>query len=416
MIHCYSHRDCAARLSSVGLVMALLLVAPNAIGAWGSAPPEIWDSHSTVPDTDQLASLSHVRFSVIKRYEFQQDGYRFLHGVALAWHRGQLFASFGHNRGGENTDSEEAHFRISNDAGATWGPVLTIDAGDEPDLGVSHGVFLDFQDQLWAFHGAYSGTLQHVHTRAYAWDDSNAKWTSLGTVVDSGFWPMQAPQPTADGNWIMSGIRVGEGNPPAVAISEGANLLKWKLVVLPMPAELGRLWGESSVIEQGHRILNVSRYGEHARALVCRSEDCGRSWTPIQVSNLPMATSKPYAGVLSNGQYYLIGTTTGDGGGRRSPLTIAVTRPGEFVFRKISIIRRALFPTGPGESDAHASLAYPYAVEHYGQLFVGYSNNGGNRGRIGTGRQLWNNNSAELAVIPIAQLRVDVPDQPAKKK
>jgi hypothetical protein len=38
---------------------------------------------------------------------------------------------------------------------------------------------------------------------------------------------------------------------------------------------------------------------------------------------------------------------------------------------------------------------------------VGYSNSGGGVGRVGEGRQLWNNNSGELAVIPIAALRAD---------
>lgn len=47
------------------------------------------------------------------------------------------------------------------------------------------------------------------------------------------------------------------------------------------------------------------------------------------------------------------------------------------------------------------ALSYPYAIEHAGKLYVGYSNNGGGAGRVGEGRELWNNNSAELAVIPI---------------
>jgi len=70
------------------------------------------------------------------------------------------------------------------------------------------------------------------------------------------------------------------------------------------------------------------------------------------------------------------------------------------------VIRPALFPEGPGESHEKASLAYPYATEHEGKLYVGYSNSGGNVGRSGTGRELWNNNSAELAVIPIAALKM----------
>ena len=49
---------------------------------------------------------------------------------------------------------------------------------------------------------------------------------------------------------------------------------------------------------------------------------------------------------------------------------------------------------------------YPCAMEHQGKLYVGYSNNGGNVGRIGEGRELWNNNSAELAIIPVEKLKV----------
>jgi transposase InsO family protein len=44
---------------------------------------------------------------------------------------------------------------------------------------------------------------------------------------------------------------------------------------------------------------------------------------------------------LRNRQRYLICTTTADSGRRRSPLTIAVTRPGENVFRKVFVIRHA---------------------------------------------------------------------------
>jgi hypothetical protein len=114
-----------------------------------------------------------------------------------------------------------------------------------------------------------------------------------------------------------------------------------------------------------------------------------------------MATSKPYTGMLSTGQRYLICTTTADSGGRRSPLTIALSRLGEEMFSKVFLIRHALFPDGPGESHSNAKLSYPYAVEHNGKLYVGYSNSGGGAGRVGEGRELWNNNSAELAVIPI---------------
>ncbi|MBM4092718.1 MAG: cycloinulo-oligosaccharide fructanotransferase, partial [Planctomycetes bacterium] len=275
---------------------------------------------------------------------------------------------------------------------------------ESPDLAVSHGVFLSREETLWAFHGAFYGKMGRIHTRAYTLDETSGRWEPKGVVVDGGFWPMNQPVKTADGNWIMPGICAGPfsertANPPAVAISRGDDLTTWDLVALPTPAGMG-MWGESAVIVDGARILNVARFGAKARSLAALSTDHGRSWTTVAESNLPMATSKPCAGVLGNGQYYLICTTTGDSAGRRSPLTIAVSRPGETKFSRVFMIRPAVFPDGPGESHERASLAYPCATEYKGRLYVGYSNNGPGRG---------NDNSAELAIIPIEQLAVQPP-------
>jgi hypothetical protein len=361
-------------------------------------PVKIWDG-GPVPNSNEIPVLRRVEFHVIKPYEFSNDGYRFLHGVALAWHKGRLYASFGHNRGGENTDTEEARGRASDDGGKTWGEIFTIDAG-EPGLGVSHGALLSHEGTLWAFHGAYRGIMKNVHTRAYVLDESSARWQPKGVVVEGGFWPMQQPLKMADGNWILAGARVGDGNPAAVAISHGDDLTKWELVVIPRPSSLP-MWGESSVILDGARVVNVARHGSQPVSLVAHSEDYGRTWTPSRPGNLPMVTSKPYTGTLSTGQNYLICTTTADSGRRRSPLTIALSRPGHRELSRLFVIRHALFPEGPGESHERAALAYPYAIEHDGNLYVGYSNSGGGVGRTGQGRELWNNNSAELAIIPI---------------
>ncbi len=369
----------------------------------------LWNERQPVPKAADLPVLRNVRFSVIKPYEFRKDRYRFLHGVGLAFHKGRLYASFGHNQGGENTDTEEARFCVSDDQGHTWSAVQTMDDGG-PKVAVSHGVFLSHKGTLWAFMGAYTGTMVGVHTRAYRLNEATGSFDQLGVVLKGGFWPMQEPIRMNNGNWILAGISAGGDapaggrHPAAVAISQGDNLLKWDLVRIPQVADLGTVWGESTVLVEGSRITNLSRYGAEANALTATSEDYGRTWTLMRPSNLPMATSKPYAGILSTGQRYLVCSTSADGGGRRAPLTIAVSRPGETEFSRVCVIRHALFPEGPGESHARVSLSYPYAIEHEGHLYVGYSNNGGNVGRIGEGRELWNNNSAELAVIPLAEL------------
>ncbi len=363
---------------------------PEPITLWtGPAPPK----------TSEAEVLKGVQFQVIKKYERKVDGYGFLHGVALAWHKGRLYASFGHNKGSENTLTEEGRYCVSEDGGKTWSAVQTIDVGiDDDDLAVSHGVFLSRGETLWAFLGSFHGFRKRVHTRAYTLNEETRQWQEQGTVVRDGFWPMTEPVKMDDGNWVMPGFIVGQGNPAAVAISAGDDLKKWKTVIIPRGVGVRNMWGESSIFIDGPRVTNIARYGGKPLALAASSNDYGQTWTPSTESNLPMAASKPCSGVLSNGQRYLICSTTADGGNRRSPLTIAVSRPGENTFSKLFVIRHAMFEDGPGESDPGAALSYPYAIEYQDKLYVGYSNNGQRHG---------NNNSAELAVIPIEKLAVE---------
>ncbi len=358
---------------------------------------DLWADDVPLPASADIEVLKDVEFHVIKKWEPQADGYQWLHGVALAWRDNRLYASFGHNVGKENTLTEVGRFCVSDDGGRTWSPVRTIDEGKEADnLAVSHGVFLSRKDALWAFLGSFHDTRKRVHTRAYTLDEKTGEWRPRGVVVDGGFWPMQEPVKLADGNWLMAGLIVGPGNPPAVAISRGDDLEGWTLVPIAKGPGVGITWGESTVIVDGPRILNIARYGAKPLALAATSDDFGRTWTPAVESDLPMTTSKPAAGTLSTGERYLVCTTTADSGSRRHPLTIALSRPGEATFSRVRVIRRAEFPEGPGESHPNAALSYPCAVEHEGRLYVAWSNNGG-RGA--------NRNSAELAIIPLRSLR-----------
>ena len=358
-------------------------------------PVTLWTGAS-LPTTSQTTVLEGLNFHVIKRHEPEIDGYGFLHGVALAWHKGKLYASFGHNKGSENTFTEEGRYCVSSDGGSTWSKPRTIDAGiDEENLAVSHGVFLSRGETLWAFLGSFYGTRKRVHTRAYKLAEQSGRWEPQGTVIQDGFWPMNEPVKMTDGNWIMPGFIVGNHNPAAVAISNGDDLMSWKTMVISPDDTVRNMWGESAIFVDGAHVTNIARYGAKPLALAASSQDYGATWSASSQSNLPMAASKPCSGVLSNGQRYLIGSITADGRNRRSPLTIAMSKPGENTFSRIFVIRHALFENGPGESNTAAALSYPYATEHQGKLYVGYSNNGPRRA---------NNNSAEMAVIPIEKL------------
>lgn len=390
-------RTCASWLLGLTAVACCVLLALQNDAA---GEESLWDPALAIPTAAELHQIEGVEFHVIKKHEPEADQFDWLHGIALAWHNEQLFASYGHNQGKENTASEVANYAISSDGGATWTSPQLIDDGDQPQQAVSHGVFVVLDGRLWAFHGAFRGRMQDIRTHAYSFDDANRLWVGHGTVIPNGFWPMQSPQLMEDGNWIMSGLQVIDGisnpnNPAAVAISHGDDFLKWDLITIPKLPELS-MWGESTVIVDGAEVTNISRYSSPV-ALISKSSDFGRTWSIMSESNLPMTASKPYAGTLSTGQRYLIGNTTQDARNRRWPLTIAVTTAGGSQFVRVFRIRDAIH-AGPGESHPNASLSYPYTIERDGKLYVAYSNNGG-RGA--------NRNSAELAVIPLLSLAVN---------
>lgn len=380
--------------------------------AYGQTAPRfdlfpLWTGKA-IPKSQEVVPLAQVTFRTIKKYEPQKDGYRFLHGVAIARYRGGWVVSFGHNKGPENTGSEEAQSLFSPD-GENWGPLTTID-NPPGDQAVSHGVLLSYQDTLWSFNASFQGIMQHLQTNAYIWNDGDKQWVFQGVVAEDGFWPLQEPQQMKNGDWIMAGASVAGETVPAVAICKPGDLRHWAVRKISTPV---KVWGESTVIPQGSHVMLICRSGtstpkfgglSHPLAWVSFSQDYGQTWSELQPSNLPMAASKPYAGVLSNGQRYLIATTTADARNARHPLTIAVSRPGEDTFSKIYCIRHAVHNGGGVESDPEASLAYPYAIEYNGRLWVVYSNSGG---RSGVDRSMWNNNSAEMAVIPIEALKAE---------
>lgn len=393
----FSHQPRALNAKEVAAAYQPVTALHDVVKLTAGLP--LWDATQTLLGAAELPQVAGAEFHIIKKRRPDTDGAKWTLGVGLAWHKEKLFASYGYNKGHENTATEEAHVRVSNDGGKSWGPPVVMDAG-EGDLGVSHGVFLSHQGKLWAFMGAFYAHTQlyhRVHTRAYTINETSGQWEPRGAVLEGSFWPMQEPLKMPDGNWIMSGFRIdsqygGPGNLPAVAISQGDNFTKWDLVVIPAAPRLGNIWGESTVIVEDKRILNIARYGKRPKALFSVSEDHGRTWTPAAISNLPMATSKPYAGILSTDQRYLVCTTTANTGSRRTPLTIAVSRPGESVFSKVFLVRTSVSDKTPGVSAPHADFSYPYAIEHEGKLYIGYTHK--------------SHAANELAVIPVESLEV----------
>ena len=185
-----------ARRSILHGCAALALASAQQAIVAAAEPLMLWDAAVPLPTKAAAPVLADVAFHVFKQRRPDTDGCNWTLGVGLAWHHGKLYASYGFNKGYENTASEEAHVRVSEDGGTTWGPPVVIDAG-EGNLGVSHGVFLSQGDRLWAFMGAFYDTFQKTHTRGYVLDEASGKWEPRGVVVEG---------PAADGVIVGSAL------------------------------------------------------------------------------------------------------------------------------------------------------------------------------------------------------------------
>jgi len=359
----------------------------------------LWDPLAPVPTATEVRRLEGVRFEVIKLREPELDGHRWLHGVAIYRYRDIFFTSWGANEGQENTAGEVVLGRRSADDCRTWSSVEVIGPplGDE---GRSHGVFVAHQGRLWAFHSRFGKgegrAFPGLCMEAFALGETTDAWECRG-VVARGFWPLREPLRLANGNWFIPGC--DEDWRAAVALSHGDDLLQWDTVRLNVGE---RVITEASAWAEGDEIALVMRNQSpldpaNTCAAAALSADGGRTWTDPVESNLPLATSKPYCGTLSTRQRYQIGNSVRGGNNSRAHLTIAVSRPGEKLLSRLWLIRDAEVP--PSLRDTYGctdrqALAYPHAVEHDGKLYVVYS----------AGHLPANQNSAELAVIPLAAL------------
>jgi hypothetical protein len=362
----------------------------------------LWDPDVPVPNAAEIPRLQDVRFEVIKKREPEVDGYKWLHGVAIYRYKDTFFTSWGANVGKENTPGEVVLGRRSTDDCRTWSDVEAIGPTVEGE-GRSHGVFLAHGGRLWAFHSRFGKgegrMFPGLGMEAFILNEETDAWEPQG-IVAQGFWPLREPVKMKDGNWFIPGC--DEDWRAAVAVSHGDDLLRWDTVKIPVGE---RVITEATAWVDEDKITLVMRNQSpldpaNIRAAVSFSRDFGRTWSDPVESNMPLSTSKPYCGYLSTGQRYLLGNSVRGGNNSREHLTIAVSRPGQEMLCRMWLIRDAEVPGSLRDIYGYTDpqrLAYPHAIEHDGQLYVVYS-----AGHLGA-----NQNSAELAVIPVGPLAVD---------
>jgi hypothetical protein len=314
-----------------------------------------------------LGCVTHV---VVERAA--PGGYHYLHESSPAWLGDTLTICWANHRTHEvNTTGELVRCRDSRDGGLTWETARTC--AEPPQNGsdsYNHPVILSHAGRLWGFFTRWDdGT---PSTEGFVRDADSGAWHSTGMRIP-GFIPFRPPARLPDGTWIMSGEH--HWHEAAVALCSKDDFSEWKMVEIPRPESIELLFPEATLMEQEDRLVAIMRPRNMSCAPVSISEDWGRSWSVMQPSNFPMAWSQPYCGKLSAGQYYLI---SNDREADRALLSIAVTDPGETLFRHVWKIRHQCYPVrrlfgGWGEGSQVGNpteWSYPGAVEHDGNLYV----------------------------------------------
>ena len=346
---------------------------------------------------------AHIEYHKIFDTIRETGAHHFLHGVAIEEWCGKLYACFAFNENSENSVTERLMYCVSEDGGRRWSKPEYI--SQRAEYANSHSVFLAREDALWCFGSNFMGlskerpvtkkgklSIKFSALQTEGWRFDGERWQSVGIVCD-GFWPLNAPVKLADGNYMMSGCSTEWLG--AVAISHGEDLTKWDVI---LPDTDGEVYTEAGAWADGENVMLVLRNGSlrsgnKFHAAVSFSSDYGRTFSVCELSNLPMATTKPFCGRLADGRPFLVFNESIEGMPHdRSRLLLGIGEKGTFCLNN-------LYPIDEGapSEGGRLWLSYPYAKQIGDKLYVVYSCDSAPKKGA-------NNNDAMLAIIDMDSL------------
>jgi hypothetical protein len=343
---------------------------------------ELWDSASALPRPGQVPDLrvmTHVTVHRAMAGEFQ-----FLHESSITVHDGRLVAAWANDPRDENSAEGVVRAAWSDDGGLSWskpqmlGPGYHAPAGLECD---NHTALHSHGGRLYAYASRWLGgpledlgwhPLPSMRAVQFVYDPATDSWSETGITIPE-FLMMHGPQPLPGGGWIMAG-EFGFYQ-PAVAVCEDDTFTVWKTYPITTVRKLK--FPEPTVIVEQDRLVAIIRNAfmmgpPQDYGLVSESFDNGRTWSEAQLCNLPMVDSKPFGGILSTGQRYLVFNYP-DPRSRRGNLVVGVSRPGSDRLSLLRTIRQGVPPVQLVGECKEPQWSYPYAVEHEDKLYVTYS-------------------------------------------
>lgn len=334
----------------------------------------LWQPAGDFPGALDTAMPDRVVHIMVHR---GADDFRFLHESAIVRHGESFYVAWNASPVGESQAGTVVRWIRSDDDFQTWTePRILAPALDHETTVWESCQFLSQDGRLWAFVGQVhsqprSPAITGGRMIIFQLADDGATWLEQGAVEK--FHPLNPPQLTASGNWVMGGQF--NLNEPNVAISDGGDLSRWRVVGIPVNADHSINFAETALIADGNRVTAYVRSKE-STMLVSTSPDGGESWPELRLSNLPMESSKICAGVLQSGRRFLVfNAVPGDPllEGRHF-LALATGAPGADCFDRLHSIRSGYSPRARTAGSCKSpQWSYPAVVEHNGQIYVTYS-------------------------------------------
>lgn len=171
-----------------------------------TTPSMVWAQEVPLPRIAELPLPDRISHIILHRGD---DEYRFLHESTIARHRGRWFVAWNNSPAAESERGTIVRWIASEDDFATWSPPAPL----APPLPHATTIWESCQllstgDTLWAFVGqvhsqprqpAESGGL----TMVFRFDEAARQWREAGAI--EGFHPLNRPERTPQGHWVMGG-------------------------------------------------------------------------------------------------------------------------------------------------------------------------------------------------------------------
>ena len=302
------------------------------------------------------------------------EEYSFLHEAAGIAYHGRIFAAWYQNKKAELRGETPIFWTHSDDGGKTFAKkrLLAVDPTGAilfcpPVFGICH-------DRLYMLINEMAQKPDHIHALdLYIYHEETDAFEFLWSKPIP--FKLNTNVVAMDNGKLLLPGRIGEldsfPDVPAVLISDSGEIDgDWRLVKMQedhfLPDGSHFVHPEQTAIVDKNRITMFCRTDDNILPVLFVSEDYGETWSLPILYDVPVSNSKIYAGTLSDGRNYWIGSAIKG----REKLCLLVTKPGEKQFTA-----GCLLQDGPSEQFPGSGLqwSYPVAFEDRQTLYAIYT-------------------------------------------